>query len=246
MPMALKDHPFAVVAHFDSSLVFTYAVPVADVANLLPPCLELDTLDAKWAFVAVAMVQTRQLRPAMLPSFIGSSFYLLGYRLFVRYTTAAGKRLRGLYILRSETDSRLMNALGGVFTHYDYHYTDIHRELATGVERITSVRSGIDVQVADGGQNTSLPFGSPFNDWKEARRFAGPLPFTFSYLPASGEVVIVQGVREHWTPSPVQVVHSHIGFLDQAPFRNAVLASAFSISDIPYRWEKGYRDKWNG
>lgn len=246
MPLRLKDHPFAVAAHFDSSLVFTYALPVADVAALLPPCLEPDTFDGKWGFVAVAMVQTRQLRPALFPYFLGSSFYLLGYRLFVRYTTAAGKRLRGLYILRSETDSRVMNTLGSVFTHYDYHYTDIHRELADGRERVTSTRSGIDVQVVINGDDVSLPPGSPFNDWKEARRFAGPLPFTFSYLPASGEVVIVQGVREHWTPSPVQVVHSHIGFLDQAPFRNAVLASAFSISDIPYRWEKGYRDKWNG
>lgn len=243
--MALKDHPFAVVAHFDSSLVFTYAIPVANVANLLPPCLELDTLEAKWAFVAVAMVQTRQLRPAMLPSFMGSSFYLLGYRLFVRYTTAAGKRLRGLYILRSETDSRMMNALGKVFSRYDYYHTDIRRIVDDGMEQVLSVSSGIDVQVAEGGENISLPAGSPFRDWKEARRFAGPLPFTFSYLPQSHEVVIVQGVREHWVPTPVSVIKSEIGFLRKPGFSNAVLASAFRVSDIPYRWEKGYRDKWN-
>jgi hypothetical protein len=59
----LKNHPFAVEAHFDSSLVLTFAVPKEQLQNLIPECLELDTFQDKWAFIAIAMVQTSDLRP---------------------------------------------------------------------------------------------------------------------------------------------------------------------------------------
>jgi hypothetical protein len=50
-----------------------------------------------------------------------------------------------------------------------------------------------------------LPEHSPFADWKEARRFAGPLPFTFTYNKDTKEVLFIEGVRQNWTPNPVKV-----------------------------------------
>ena len=104
----LKDHPFAVEAFFKSSLVLTFAVPKDQLKDLIPECLELDTFNDEWAFVAVAMVQTESLRPKGFPKFMGNDFFLTGYRVFVRYTNKAGRKLRGLYILRSETDKEKM------------------------------------------------------------------------------------------------------------------------------------------
>lgn len=57
----LKNHPFAVEANFESSLVLTFAVPKEQLQNLIPECLQLDTFEDKWAFLAIAMVQTRDL-----------------------------------------------------------------------------------------------------------------------------------------------------------------------------------------
>jgi uncharacterized protein YqjF (DUF2071 family) len=107
----LKNHPFAVEAFFESSLVFTFAIPKEQIKQLIPECLELDTFNDKWAFIAVAMVQTKELRPKGFPKLLGNDFFLIGYRVFVRYTNKAGKRLRGLYILKSETDKRKMEFL---------------------------------------------------------------------------------------------------------------------------------------
>src|SRR4051794_31447896 len=118
--MSLKDHPFAVEAFFERSTVFAYAVRRDEAERLIPECLELDTFDDKWAFVAVAMVQTTDLRPEGFPHLFGSDFSLIGYRVFVRYTNNEGKRLRGLYILRSETTSPRMRIMGNFFTHYNY------------------------------------------------------------------------------------------------------------------------------
>src|ERR1700753_2806727 len=108
----LKNHPFAVEAFFESSLVLAFAVPKEQVRHLLPECLVPDTFQDKWAFIAVAMVQTKDLRPKGFPTFLCNDFFLIGYRVFVRFTNQAGKNLRGLYILRSETDKMKMEWVG--------------------------------------------------------------------------------------------------------------------------------------
>ena len=121
----LKNHPFAVEAFFENSLVLTFAVPKEELEGLIPKCLTLDTWHNKWAFIAVAMVQTKALRPKGFPEFLGNDFFLIGFRIFVRYTNNKERKLRGLYILRSETDKTKMEFFGNVFTHYDYTTTDV-------------------------------------------------------------------------------------------------------------------------
>src|ERR1044072_303336 len=162
----LKDHPFAVEAFFESSLVFTYAIPKEQIQHMIPGCLQLDTLNDKWAFIAVAMVQTKALRPKGFPKILGNDFFLIGYRVFVRYTTRAGKRLRGLYILKSETDKKKMEIMGNTFTHYNYTTTDIHQKHQHNITEISSSKSGFKVCIEDGEEGqVALPVGSPFADW---------------------------------------------------------------------------------
>ncbi len=240
----LKNHPFAVEAFFESSLVLTFAVPKEQLEALLPPCVTLDTFEDKWAFLAVAMVQTEGLRPKGFPAFMGNDFFLIGYRIFVRYTNEAGKRLRGLYILKSETDKKKMELLGNIFTHYQYSTTDIQQEKEGDFYRVSSRKSDFEVKVKLSDEAAALPADSPFQDWKAARRFAGPLPFTFTYQPQKQEVLIIQGVRQNWTPRPVEVISHRVAWLDNFAFEGAVLASAFIIQNIPYHWKKGKKEPW--
>ncbi|MGI4863217.1 MAG: DUF2071 domain-containing protein [Janthinobacterium lividum] len=241
----LKTHPFAVEAFFERSLVLTFAAPAAEIQALLPAPLRPDTWQDKWGFLAVALVQTRHLRPKGWPALLGQDFCLVGYRAFVRYTTPAGKRLRGLYILRSETDRRRMALLGNVFTHYGYVTTDINLTDTSGGLLATSRQGDFRIQTAAPGPETALPAGSPFASWAEARRFAGPLPFTFSVEAAARRVVIIEGVREHWQPAPVAVEQAHVGFLQHLPLSQLVLANAFLLRDVPYWWKKGRTELWN-
>lgn len=241
----LKNHPFAVEAFFESSLVFTFAIPKEQIQHLIPACLELDTHDNKWAFIAVAMVQTKSLRPKGFPKILGNDFFLIGYRVFVRFTNQAGKSLRGLYILKSETDKKKMEYFGNIFTHYNYTTTDIHQNSQNGVTEISSNNSGFKVRIENANdENISLPVGSPFTDWKEARRFAGPLPFTFTYNTSTKEVLIIEGVRENWKPMPVKVVDHNFSFIDNLKLEGVKLANAFIIRNIPYYWKKGKIEQW--
>lgn len=241
----LKNHPFAVEAFFESSLVFTFAIPKEQIQHLIPECLELDTFNDRWAFIAVAMVQTKALRPKGFPKMLGNDFFLIGYRVFVRFTNEAGKNLRGLYILKSETNKKKMEFFGNIFTHYNYTTTDIHQTSQNGVTEISSINSGFKVSIENSDdENISLPAGSPFTDWKEARRFAGPLPFTFTYNSVTKKVLIIEGVRENWKPMPVKVIDHNFSFIDNLNLSEVKLANAFIIRNIPYYWKKGKIEQW--
>lgn len=240
----LKNHPFAVEAYFENSTVLTFAVPKELLQQFIPECLTLDTFEDKWAFIAIAMVQTKNLRPKGFPKFIGNDFFLTGYRIFVRHTNNAGKRLRGLYILKSETDKKGMEFLGNIFTHYNYSTTDILQTFKKEIRTIESISSNFKIVIDQSEQDVKLPKDSPFTDWKVARKFAGPLPHTFSYNPKKNTVLTVQGLRQKWKPSPIKIVNYHFDFLDQLKLKGIVLANAFEIKNISYHWAKGKVETW--
>lgn len=240
----LKNHPFAVSAYFDRSTVLAFAAPKENLQHFIPECLELDTFDDKWAFIAVAMVQTKHLRPKGFPKMLGNDFFLIGYRIFVRYRTSYGKRLRGLYIIKSETNKKKMEFFGNVFTHYNYTTTDIQMIEKDQRRTFLSETSNFELTIDTTEKEIPLPDQSPFNEWKEARRFAGPLPFTFTYQEEDNSVLIIEGVRTNWKPKPIYVKEYNFEFLDNLHVKDIVLANAFEITNIPYMWKKGKKDKW--
>ena len=225
----LKYHPFAVEAFFESSTVLTFAVPKDLLLSLIPSCLELDTFKDEYGFIAVAMVQACDLRPKGFPKFLGNDFFLIGYRIFVRYTDKRGKRLRGLYILKSETDSKRMEFFGNFFTKYKYTTTDINRTVSEGIIEVSSKYSDFAFKMDRNSQDVKLPEGSPFGNWSEARRFAGPLPFTFSYNEIDKKILIIEGVREDWNPKPLIVLDYHFAFIESFDLNSVVFANAFII-----------------
>jgi len=80
--------------------------------------LVLDTYEHS-ELVAIALVATNHLRPSFFPRMLGLDFFLSGYRIFTRLASSSSA-LRGLYILRSDTDRQLMYRTGNIFTRYRY------------------------------------------------------------------------------------------------------------------------------
>lgn len=241
---SLKNHPFAVEAHFDFSVVLTFSIPKENIESLIPPCLQLDIYNDKYAFIAAAFVQTKRLRPKGFNKIFGRDFFLIGYRVFVKYTTSKGKKLRGLYILKSDTDTKMMQIFGNVFTHYSYSTIDINVIKNKDTIAITSKKAETNIAINYEKENVALPANSVFEDWKQARRFAGPLPFTFTYNNKTNEVLIVEGVRENWIPKPIEIIEHNIGFIKNLNIHNCNLANAFIIENITYQWKKGKIDLW--
>ncbi|MCA2972444.1 MAG: DUF2071 domain-containing protein [Acidobacteriaceae bacterium] len=228
----LQRHPFAVRATFRHSLVLTYALPSSRLAPLLPPGLRLDLWNG-WAFLAIALVDTAALRPAFLPALCGANFFLAGYRIFVRH----GQSLRGLRVLRSYANRRFMVHAGNLLTRYNYHPCQSHLAASPSTLNVTFTAPGADLAVTAHLHRPDLPPSSPFPDLPTARRFAGPMPYTFDYEAQTHSLVQIRGVRTHWDLRPVAVDVHRAAFL--APYPEARLANAFYVHDTAYRWEKG-------
>ncbi|HMF74813.1 MAG TPA: DUF2071 domain-containing protein [Bryobacteraceae bacterium] len=242
----LKRHPFPIEADFGHSLVLTYAFPETLLQPLLPPGLILDT-HAGCGFLAIALVETQHLRPSFLPRALGLNFFLSGYRIFARIGSAAGA-LRGLYILRSDTNRRLMQFGGNLLTHYKYSLCKAVLETGSQTIRwsITTHNGEADLSVAAdlSTKPAPLPVTSPFADLKEARRFAGPLPYTFNYEAQTKSIIAVQGVRRNWEPQPVSVhLDREPSFFNHPPFHVSEprLANAFHLQSVSYSWRQGRR-----
>jgi hypothetical protein len=241
----LKRHPIPISAFFRHSLVLTYAFPPEILEPFLPQRLMLDTFNG-CAFLAIALVQTEKLRPSFLPSRIGCEFFLSGYRIFTRLRSGTMAK-RGLKILRSDTDRRLMVCAGNLLTHYNYRLCRANLE-EQGDEirwKIETPRSEADLEVVArlNNQSAPLPAGSPFSNLAEARRFAGPLPYTFDYEKETGSIIAIRAVRQKWDPQPVAVEVRRNTFLERDPFSRvpALLANAFHVQGVPYQWQGGTR-----
>lgn len=234
-------------AHFDFVLVLTYAFPKELLQPLLPPGLELDVF-GDLGFVAVALVNTRQMRPRGFPAAVSQDYFLVGYRIFVRYQTRAGRKLRGLKILRSDTNSASMRLMGNLMTHYGFEYCDVSFDRSADVLNLQTTSSdGVsDLQLTANLSESEnyLPPGSPFSSVREALKFAGPMPFTFDYEAETNSIIRVEGVREHWKPVPISVNVSRANFFRQPPFESVEpkLCSAFFVENIPYHWNAGIRE----
>ncbi|MGV6862236.1 MAG: DUF2071 domain-containing protein [Putridiphycobacter sp.] len=238
----LKLHPFGVKAFFKKSVVLTFAIPKEELETFIPNHLTLDTFEDKWAFIAIAMVDTKALRPKWFPKFMGNDFYLIGYRIFVRYKSKAGKNLRGLYILKSETNRKKMAVLGRIFTQYNYSTTDITEIKTPSGSVFKSQQSNFKFEIEN--HSHELPQNSPFKNWETARKFSGPLPHTFTYLENKKSMLIIRGLRQNWKPEPIQVLNYQFEFLNNLNLSQVQLASAFQIKDVPYEWEKGKLETW--
>ena len=241
----LQRHPIPISAHFSHSRVLTYAIEPEILEPLLPPGLVLDTYRG-FGFLAIALVQTRQLRPSFLPAAFGRDFFLSGYRIFTRLA-GGGRSLRGLRILRSDTDHQWMVRAGNLLTHYNYRLcraTVREREREIGW-RIETLQAEADLEVTAHleGEPALLPAGSPFTTLAEARRFAGPLPYTFDYEEATHSIIGIHAMRQKWNPQPVAVDVQKNTFLEHEPFcrTTPILANAFLVRDVPYQWQRGRR-----
>ncbi|MGI8457997.1 MAG: hypothetical protein ACR2LI_07780, partial [Propionibacteriaceae bacterium] len=209
------------------------------------PGLELDTYTAPdgqtYAFAAVALADLDHLRVAGVPRRLGSAQVTAGYRVFMRMRTGERMRLRGLRTLASQTSAPL-GALGSNLTTRS-HYSTVQAEMVQtyGVlhARCTSADGAADVDATAYLEESTLPEETPFASERAARRFAGPLPYTFS--PDPDGIVVVKSSRIDCEPRPVRVDVAQATFFDHGPFAGVPrrLANAFYLADLDYGWQPG-------
>ena len=172
-----------------------------------------------------------------MPTAFGRDFFLRGYRIFTRLGGPASSR-RGLRILRSDTDQPWMVRAGNLLTHYRYGLCQVERaESPRGIGwsvRTPHGEADLELTARIASSPSPLPAGSPFTSHAEARRFAGPLPYTFDYEPETNSIICIRGVRGNWNPRPVSVSVTRNTFLDRAHEDGTRTTAPSSIQLAPH------------
>ncbi len=142
-----------------------------------------------------------------------------------------------------------MAFFGNMLTHYNYRVADVTVRQNNGELdfQITTPNAEADlrVKVYTAEIQETPPEGSPFPDLKTARKYAGPLPFTFDYEKQTHSIIRIEGARTNWNPKPIRVEVSEKTFFNSPPFAglSPILANAFYVNDISYKWLRGIREK---
>jgi hypothetical protein len=138
---------------------------------------------------------------------------------------------------------------GNRLTHYGYQKAEVDYRAGHGVLEIAvrtpGAEADLQVRAYLADQPAPLPHGSPFPNAIIARRFAGPLPFTFDFERETGSIIRVEGVRKKWDPAITRVEVPVNTFVERGPFAMSppILASAFHLANVSYAWKRGVRER---
>ena len=212
---------------------------------LIPPQFELDLHDG-WAFISLTASRLKDFGMGRVPNAVRMNFYQATYRAHVVFTDFRGRRIRGCYFVRSETNSRLMSLTANLLPEFKAHHCSTYPILMArkGDYLLLSVDSGADpagkvVLVLDTSRPLSeMPARSIFATIPAAYDYIVEFHEAFSYDPATGDVLILRIDRGAWEIQVFDPVDCYLGYFAAGPFPpgSAELDSVFYFRNTPYRW----------
>jgi uncharacterized protein YqjF (DUF2071 family) len=236
---------------FDANTVWAEAVCVnyhldpAALRPLVPAAFDLDLYAGK-AFVSLTASRLKDFGVGWVPAALRMNFYQATYRAHVTYTDFRGRRMRGCYFVRSETNSRLMSLTANLLPEFRAHHCRTYPIFMARQDGqlVLSVDSGADragkvVLVLDTARPLAgMPPTSAFPSVAEAYSFLVDFYDAFSFAPESGEVLLLEIERGPWHIHVVEPLDYYLGYFSDGPFPpgSAELDSVFYFRNVPYRW----------
>lgn len=236
---------------FEANTVWAEAVSVnirihpEALRPLIPPQFELDLHDG-WAFISLTASRLKDFGMGRVPNAVRMNFYQATYRAHVVFTDFRGRRLRGCYFVRSETNSRVMSLTANLLPEFKAHHCSTYPMLMARQQDhfLLSVDSGADpagkvVLVLDTSRPLSaMPARSIFATIPAAYDYIVDFHDAFSYDPVTGDVLILRIERGEWEIQVFDPVDCYLGYVSAGPLPlgAAELDSVFYFRNTPYRW----------
>jgi hypothetical protein len=237
--------PFQANTVWEEAVAVNVALDPAALRPLVPAAFDLDLYGGR-AFVSLTASRLKDFGAGPVPRALRMNFYQATYRAHVTWTDFRGRRLRGCYFVRSETNSRLMSLTANLLPEFRAHQCQTYPILMArhGDHLLLTVDSGDDpagkvVLLLDTTRPLpGPPPGSCFPSVKEAYDFLVDFYDAFSYDPESGEVLLLRIDRGDWDIRVCQPLDHYLGYFRDGPFPpgSATLDSVFYFRDVPYRW----------
>ncbi len=229
------------VGRMSECVMLAYRTPAESVRALVPPGLELMTR-GPWAYWSVLACRVEGMALAGLPG-TGWTFHGLAYRLHVQAMTDRIDVLTGVYVVRSESDSRLIAAMGNVLADLRLHPSAMTVRSEADCVVVTSESSGQSPARLVIADRPSPPESSPVESsfplpWRAEAWLAYP---TRSLSVQGRDVRCVEVYREaeSCVARPVTVVEAALPYLASLGQRELALELAVRLPPGRERWRIG-------
>ena len=237
--------PFAANTIWEQAICVNVRMLPEALRPLIPGQFELDLYDGH-AFVSLTASRLKNFGVGKLPAAARMNFYQATYRAHVTFTDFRGRRIRGCYFVRSETNSHIMSLTANLLPEFKAHHCSTYPILMAkqGSHLVLSVDSADDaagkvVLVIDTSHPLpEMPAGSVFRSVDEAYDYIVEFHDAFSYNPDTGDVFILRIDRGPWHIKIHEPLDHYLGFFEEGPFPagSCQLDSVFYFTQTPYRW----------
>lgn len=237
--------PFETNTVWEEAVAVNFRVRPDALRRVVPEPFELDLYDG-WGFVSLTASRLKDFGLGVLPAILRANFYQATYRAHVAFTDFRGRRTRGYYFVRSETNSRLLSLAANMLPEFRGHHCSTWPIFfaTQGPNLLLSVDSGLDpagkvVLVLDvANPLAGMPGTSVFPSVALAREYLVDAYDAFAWHADTGEVLILRIDRGDWDIRIVEPVDHYLGYFADGPFPagSAELDSVFHFRNVPYRW----------
>ena len=191
--------PFAANTIWEEAICVNVRVRPDALRPLVPAQFELDLFDG-WAWVSLTASRLKDFGAGPAPRMLRKNFYQATYRAHVTFTDFRGRRMRGCYFVRSETNSPIMSLTANLLPEFKAHRCSTYPILMArqGDHLLLSVDSGDDpagkvVLVLDTARPLDrMPDNSRFTSIDHAYDFLVDFYDAFAFDPHANEVFILQ------------------------------------------------------
>ena len=233
----LPKNPITMCGTIDQCWLFAYQMPEETASRFLPPQLEAVTHNG-CAFWNVVVCKVRAMRPLFVPESLGITYWHVAYRIYVRFRTASGTSIEGLYFLRSDCDNPLLSAAGNLLTDFKLHPAKVRTSDAPDSLSIEVLSRDMPASVTiSKAQQPELAAYSSFSSLDEAAEFLKYKPSGIS-IASDGAVNAVHIRRDEsqWKSKLMRVIEDRWSFFTDKP---AKLEVCYQVQPIDYVWHRG-------
>lgn len=224
----------------DRRVLVNFRLDPDRVDAILPGRLRSQVVDG-YAIGGICLIRLEHIRPDGWPSALGLRSENAAHRIAIEWDDERGRRRRGVYIPRRDTNSRLNTLVGGrlfpgIHHHADFEVQEIEDRIAVSM----ASRDGdtdITVRARIGDE---LPVGSVFDTVGQASAFFAQGSLGLS-PDGKGHLDALELETLNWSVTPLEVEAVTSAFFDgeaRFPAGTAVLDNALLMRGIAHRWHQ--------
>jgi hypothetical protein len=222
----------------DRRILVNYRVDPGVLSRVLPKPFRPQLVNDK-GIAGVCLIRLKNVRPRLLPGFLGISSENAAHRIAVEWDQG-GERREGVFIPRRDTSSRLNTLVGGRLFPGVHHHARFDVEEHDGRYRVALDSDDHRTHLlVDGRAAPDLPAGSVFGSLQEASDFfqRGSLGYSATKNPDMFDGLELQSFS--WQVQPLAVERVESSFFDDRtlfPQGSVEFDCALLMRGIDHEW----------